>query len=71
MNTTPDKLTRTETETLATMLNGSFHAMARATDITNRLVWDSTSMNDAVIETCEGFYDIQRRHAPANQRVYI
>jgi hypothetical protein len=69
-NTGAQQLTPAELETLATMLNSSMHSMARATSAA-RLVWDAKPLNDTVIDMVEGYYDIQRTHAPASTRVYL
>ena len=71
MNTTPDKLTETELETLATMIDSGNRHMARATDpVTHQLPWSNETLVAAVSEACDGFYDIQNRHA-RNSHVYI
>jgi len=61
---TPERMTKTELETLAAMLDSGIRRMARTPS-----AWPQPG--HAAHDTCEGFYDIQRRHAPSNLRVYI
>ena len=63
---TPERMTKTELETLAAMLDSGTRKMARAPE-----AWPDRIVNDVVEEICAGYYDLQRRHAPSNLRIYI
>ena len=67
----PAQMTKTELETLATMLGNAGRHMYRACNPDGRSTWEFSVVSETLKDMLEGFYEIQRCHAPNNIRIYI